>query len=288
MLRVDEQEVERALEARQRLEGVALDDLHAVGHAAALEVRAGLRGALGIALQRDHASALELLGHVQRRVSDRRAHLEDDRIEHPAEHRQQPAGLPVHDRHGVALGELLHLAHHLGALRAQVLQIALDHLFEDAHDGRQGTLVLMAGQVEAIRIAPEHEQLPEPVESVDVTGEGVPGDRYFGRGDITLVEAEALEAFRQDTGIELSHAEIRRQLLTRGVRLNDLLGKRFRVGEVEAVGAEWCEPCAHVQSLTYDGVLKGMVHRAGLRADIVQPGRIAVGDEVDEVRDAAA
>ena len=72
----------------------------------------------------------------------------------------------------------------------------------------------MAGQVEAIRIAPEHEQLPEPVDSVDVTAEGLPGDRYFGRGDITLVEAEALEAFREDTGIELSHAEIRRQVLT--------------------------------------------------------------------------
>jgi MOSC domain-containing protein YiiM len=146
----------------------------------------------------------------------------------------------------------------------------------------------MAGQVEAIRIAPEREKLPEPVDSIDVTAEGLPGDRYFGRGDITLVEAEALEAFREDTGIELSHAEIRRQVLTSGIRLNDLLGKRFRVGELEAVGAEWCEPCAHIESLTYPGVLKGMVHRAGLRADIVQPGRIAVGDEVDEVRDAAA
>ena len=146
----------------------------------------------------------------------------------------------------------------------------------------------MAGLVEAIRISPEHEKLPEPVESIDVTDEGLSGDRYFGRGDITLVEAEALEAFRQDTGIELSHAEIRRQVLTRGVRLNDLLGKRFRVGEVEAVGAEWCEPCNHIEQLTYAGVLKGMVHRAGLRADIVQPGRIAVGDEVDEVTDAAA
>jgi MOSC domain-containing protein YiiM len=139
----------------------------------------------------------------------------------------------------------------------------------------------MAGQVEAIRIAPEHEQLPEPVESIDVTDEGL-------RGDITLVEAEALESFRQDTGIELTHAEIRRQVLTRGVRLNDLLGKRFRVGEVEAVGAEWCEPCNHIESLTHPGVLKGMVHRAGLRADIVQPGRIAVGDQVDEITDAAA
>ena len=146
----------------------------------------------------------------------------------------------------------------------------------------------MPGRVEAIRIAPEREQLPEPVESIDVTDEGLPGDRYFGRGDITLVEEEALAAFTEETGIELSHAEIRRQVLTTGIRLNDLLGRRFRVGGVEAVGAEWCEPCNHIESLTYPGVLKGMVHRAGLRADIVQPGTIAVGDEVDEIRDAAA
>jgi MOSC domain-containing protein YiiM len=146
----------------------------------------------------------------------------------------------------------------------------------------------MPGRVEAIRVAPEHEQLPEPVDSVDVTDDGITGDRYFGRGDITLIEAEALEAFNEETGIPLSHAEIRRQVLTRGVRLNDLVNKRFRVGEVEAVGVEWCEPCNHIQSLTYPGVLKGMVHRAGLRADVVQAGRIAVGDEVDEVRDAAA
>ena len=146
----------------------------------------------------------------------------------------------------------------------------------------------MPGSVEAIRISPEHERLPEPVASIDVTDEGLPGDRYFGRGDITLVEAEALEAFQEETSIELTHAEIRRQVLTRGVSLNDLLGKRFRVGGVEAVGVEWCEPCNHIEKLTYPGVLKGMVHRAGLRADIVQPGRIAVGDEVGEVRDAAA
>ena len=146
----------------------------------------------------------------------------------------------------------------------------------------------MPGQVEAIRISPENGKLPEPIESIEVTDEGLPGDRYFGRGDITLVEEEALEAFREDTGIELSHAEVRRQVLTSGVRLNDLLNKRFRVGGVEAVGIEWCEPCQHLESMTYPGVLKGMVHRAGLRAEIVQAGRIAVGDEVDEVRDAAA
>jgi MOSC domain-containing protein YiiM len=146
----------------------------------------------------------------------------------------------------------------------------------------------MPGRVEAIRIAPEHEQLPEPVDSVEVSDEGLQGDRYYGRGDITLIETEALDAFRDETGIPLTHAEIRRQVLTSGIRLNDLVNKRFRVGGVEAVGIEWCEPCNHIQGLTYPGVLQGMVHRAGLRADIVHAGTIAVGDEVDEVRDAAA
>ena len=140
----------------------------------------------------------------------------------------------------------------------------------------------MPGLVEAIHISAENGVLPEPVDSVAVSDEGMEGDRYFGRGDITLVEVEALEGLREDTGIELSPAEVRRQVLTRGVRLNDLLGKRFRVGEVEAVGVEWCEPCNHLQSITYPGVLKGLVHRGGLRADVVSAGRIAVGDEVTD------
>ena len=143
----------------------------------------------------------------------------------------------------------------------------------------------MAGLVEAIHISARKGVLPGPVESVEVTDEGMEGDRYFGRGDITLVEAEALEGLEQDTGIELSPAEVRRQVLTRGIRLNDFVGRRIRLGEVEAVGVELCEPCNHLESITYPGVLKGMVHRAGLRADVVTPGRIAVGDEV---RDAAA
>jgi MOSC domain-containing protein YiiM len=138
----------------------------------------------------------------------------------------------------------------------------------------------MAGLVEAIHISARKGVLPEPVESVEVTAEGVEGDRYFGRGDITLVEAEALEGLEQDTGLELSPAEVRRQVLTRGIRLNDFVGRRIRVGEVEAVGVELCEPCNHLESITYPGVLKSMVHRAGLRADVVTPGRIAIGDEV--------
>jgi len=145
---------------------------------------------------------------------------------------------------------------------------------------RQSTLPFMSGTVEGLHVSPQFEQLPQAVEAVEVTAEGMLGDRYFGERNLTLIEAEALEGLFEEAGIELTAAESRRQVLTRGVRLNDLVGTRFRVGEVECVGEEWCEPCSHLEGLTRPGVLRGLVHRGGLRADIVRDGRIAVGDEV--------
>ena len=148
-----------------------------------------------------------------------------------------------------------------------------------------------AGIVEQIAISPIESELPERVESVEVLpDQGPRGDRYFidepdpkrrDEGhDLTLIEAEALEAFTAETGIPISHEESRRNVLTRGVGLNDLVGKRFRVGAVECFGVQLCEPCSHLQGLTRDGVLRGMVHRAGLNANVVVGGTIATGDEV--------
>jgi MOSC domain-containing protein YiiM len=142
------------------------------------------------------------------------------------------------------------------------------------------------GSVEQIHIAAAESELPHRVDAVDVADEGMVGDRYAESRDITLIEAEALEGLRSDTGIELSPAEVRRQVLTRGIRLNGLVGKRFVVGGVECVGQELCEPCNHLQGLTHPGVLRGLVHRGGLRADIVSGGRIAVGDEIVRVSSA--
>jgi MOSC domain-containing protein YiiM len=68
--------------------------------------------------------------------------------------------------------------------------------------------------------------------------------------------------------------------MTRGIDVNALVGKQFRIGDVECVGVELCEPCSHLQSMTKPGVLKGLVHRAGLNADVLNDGEIAVGDAV--------
>ena len=143
----------------------------------------------------------------------------------------------------------------------------------------------MAGRVEGIFIGPKYE-LPQPVERVRAfAGRGLEGNRYFfddappGRA-LTLIAAEAIEAFTAETGIPLEAGETGRNVLTRGIDLNALVGERFRVGDVECVGVELCEPCAHLERQTRPGVLKGMVHRAGLNADIVTDGEIAVGDPV--------
>ena len=141
----------------------------------------------------------------------------------------------------------------------------------------------MSGRVESIHVVAEKAGPPEARERVSVVaGRGIEGDRKFDSNhDLTLVEAEALEGLTEDTGIELGPGESRRQVTTRGISLNDLVGKRFRVGELECVGEELCEPCSHLQSLTEPGVLRGLVHRGGLCAEVVTGGEIAVGDPVD-------
>ena len=154
---------------------------------------------------------------------------------------------------------------------------------------------MQTGSVEAIHIAPAAEA---PAVAVDaaraIAGKGIEGDRYFDDGgtfsddprsggrDITLVEAEAVEGLRADTGIELAPGETRRNVVTRGVALNDLVGRRFMVGEVECVGRRLCDPCSHLEKLTQPGVLKGLVNRGGLRADVARDGVIRPGDAVTE------
>jgi MOSC domain-containing protein YiiM len=153
----------------------------------------------------------------------------------------------------------------------------------------------MAGSVEGIFVAAEAEGATRPVEEVEaVAGKGLEGDRYFAGGGtffeerkpgqhITLIEAEAIEGLARETGIELGPGETRRNVVTRGIGLNELVGRRFTVGDVECVGQRLCDPCSHLEGLTEPGVLKGLVNRGGLRADVVTGGPIAIGDSVRDL-----
>lgn len=146
------------------------------------------------------------------------------------------------------------------------------------------------GHVEHIHVAPYESAPMQPVREVEaVKGVGLVGDRKAnhtgndpipGR-EVTLVEAEALEMLARDHGIELPPGGTRRNITTRGVRLNELVGKTFRVGDVTMIGIKLCEPCAHLQEMTGQPLIKPLTHRAGIRAMLVRGGVIRAGDAVE-------
>jgi MOSC domain-containing protein YiiM len=147
------------------------------------------------------------------------------------------------------------------------------------------------GHVEAIWIRAESNGTPESLERANLEARlGIVGDRHWKAGveagsnppgrALTLIEAEAVEGLREDSGIVIGPEQSGRNLVTRGIALNDLVGKRFRVGDVECEGVELCDPCRTFERRTVPGVLKGMVNRGGLNAEIVTGGEVAVGDEV--------
>jgi MOSC domain-containing protein YiiM len=152
---------------------------------------------------------------------------------------------------------------------------------------------MFTGTVESIHISPAAKAAMQSVSSVlALPGVGLEGDRYAQRQgtffkpepdfELTLIEAEAVEAYRRTYGENLLPGDARRNIVTRGVPLNHLVGKEFRIGSVKAKGIRLCEPCSHLQEITGLSVIKGLRHRGGLRAQILSQGEIAVGDVVSE------
>lgn len=121
----------------------------------------------------------------------------------------------------------------------------------------------------------------------------VEGDRYFfkngtfsealeAKGDfeVTLIELEKIEAFNMVSNLDYSPGEFRRNLVTSGINLNELVGKDFTIGNVTLHGVRLCEPCAHLAGLLGESVMKHMLHKAGLRAVIIESGNISVGSKI--------
>lgn len=147
-----------------------------------------------------------------------------------------------------------------------------------------------SGTVAGILIASHAEAPLRRVDSVAaLPGRGLEGDRYAegrgtfsapGRGyEVTLVEADVLDA------IELAWEDARRNIVTTGISLNALVGNRFRVGSVTCIGRRLAEPCSHLEKLARPGLLQPLVHRGGLRADILTGGTITIGDDVTAADD---
>ena len=139
-----------------------------------------------------------------------------------------------------------------------------------------------------------------PMRSVErasaLAGRGLDGDRYAAKAgtftpasdtargyDLTLIEAEVLDQLSLPGGVALDYVDARRNVVTRGVDLNALVGQRFRIGDVECLGQRLCEPCSHLERLTGKGVLRALIHRGGLRADILSDGEIEIGSTIEPV-----
>ena len=117
-----------------------------------------------------------------------------------------------------------------------------------------------------------------------VPGKGLEGDRYFsGTGtfsptcqkpdfEITFIEQEQIEAFAQAAQLPFTAMQARRNIVTEGVRLNDLVEREFYVGEVRIRGIRLCEPCNYLATISFPETLKGLVHKGGLRAQVLSEG----------------
>lgn len=155
----------------------------------------------------------------------------------------------------------------------------------------------MQAKIAGIYISPEAEAPMRSLEEAQLqAGRGVVGDRYYlekgtfseqlkdGRDrEVTLVESEQVAWFNRTTGLAIDPGALRRNIVTEGIDLNKLVGRRFQVGEVLLEGIRLCEPCAHIAKLVAKEVLSEMVHRAGLRAMIVSGGTVKVADPVSRV-----
>ena len=162
-----------------------------------------------------------------------------------------------------------------------------------AGDGRGEATM---GAVQAIFIAEKAKAPMRPVPEVRVLeGLGLEGDRYalgigafsrwsgWGRA-VTLIEREAIDAVLRESGIDLSGGQSRRNVVTTGVALADLNGQAFRIGTAVLRGARLCAPCGYLERLVGPGVFDALRGRGGLRADVVQPGTVRVGDAIEVVR----
>ena len=150
------------------------------------------------------------------------------------------------------------------------------------------------GRVKGIYIAPKMGANVSGHPKVSVrAGKGIEGDRYFtntgknrsnykGQPDweITLIESEVIVAFNQDTGNKFHESDFRRNIVTEGVRLNDLVGKTFNINGVSFFGVQLCEPCASLQKRLAVKILPDLIGKGGLRAQIRGVGLLNVGDAI--------
>ena len=136
-------------------------------------------------------------------------------------------------------------------------------------------------------ISSENNKEIQEVESIDViANKGVVGDRHFDEYNdpycqLSLIESENIDYYNLKYGLNIPYINFRRNIVTRGVRLNDLVGKKLIIGSVEVEGIDLCRPCKHLTEMLFqDNILKEFLRRGGLRCQILSSSKISIGDKI--------
>lgn len=148
------------------------------------------------------------------------------------------------------------------------------------------------GKILKIFIAAKGKPPTQKINVDVIANRGIVGDRYYSgegtfstklkgnpKSEITFIACEEIDKFNASQEANLSYGELRRNIITQAVDLNALVGKRFKIGDIEFEGIETCEPCAHLASTVHPKVLPHLVNRAGLRAAILSSGELKTGTE---------
>tara|TARA_Y100000591_G_C21437459_1_gene499832 strand:+ start:37 stop:483 length:447 start_codon:yes stop_codon:yes gene_type:complete len=142
-------------------------------------------------------------------------------------------------------------------------------------------------EVLKIGITPNSNQPIREVDAIEViANKGVVGDRHFQESNdpynqLSIIEAENIDYYNIKYGINIPYVNFRRNIITKGVKLNDLVGKKFSIGKVKLKGIDLCRPCRHLTDmLSQDNILKEFLRRGGLRCEILSSSKINIGDKI--------
>jgi len=146
---------------------------------------------------------------------------------------------------------------------------------------------MMKSKVYKIGIAKNDNQKIDNVESIEVVKDkGIVGDRHFQEfndpyNQLSLIESENIDYYNNKYKLNIPYIDFRRNIVTKGIELNDLIGKKIQIGDVLIEGIDLCRPCRHLsEKLNQDNIIKEFLRRGGLRCRILSSSKININDEI--------
>tara|TARA_Y100000813_G_scaffold142432_1_gene103589 strand:+ start:13 stop:459 length:447 start_codon:yes stop_codon:yes gene_type:complete len=143
-------------------------------------------------------------------------------------------------------------------------------------------------EVFKLGIAAKNNQPIKEVNSIEVlANKGIVGDRHFNDfndpyNQLSLIESENIDEYNIKFGLDIPYINFRRNIITKGIQLNDLIGKKLQIGNVELEGVELCRPCRHLtEMLNQKNILKEFMRKGGLRCQILSSSKISIGDKIN-------